>query len=215
MESLTSERNLDVDLDTEDGASVSLQELFFHFLKEIGEQPDREGLQKTWEERAPELWSTLTEGYDEDEKPEMTSFDSGYDGLVVKSDIPVYSICEHHLLPFSGSLHVGYLPDGKILGLSKIIRYARWKSRKLQTQERLTEEIGEGLHQEIDPEGTMVVLEANHFCEAMRGVEIENTTTLTTCELGDFSTDSETSRDYRQDFLKKLDLEVGQNAETD
>lgn len=130
------------------------------------------------------MWSTITEGYDKENKPDMTSFPVEHEGMVVKKDIPFYSLCEHHLLPFSGKVHIGYVPNGEIVGLSKLIRYTRWKARKLTVQERLTREITEGISEEVGAEGVIVAIEAEHTCEAMRGIETPDTTTITTFSTG-------------------------------
>ncbi|GAD53893.1 GTP cyclohydrolase I type 1 [Halarchaeum acidiphilum MH1-52-1] len=146
-------------------------------LDAIGEDPEREGLVETWERRVPAAYEELTQGYREDERPTMRTFDAESDDLVVKTGIPVYSLCEHHLLPFHGVAHVAYRPAGAVVGLSKLARYVRWASRKLTVQERLTRDIAEGLDDAIGADAVAVELSATHLCEAMRGVEAHTTTT--------------------------------------
>lgn len=182
-----------------------LARVFHELLTQIGEEPGREGLQETWKRRAPEVWKTVTEGYNAENKPEMTCFPVERQGLVIKKEIPFHSLCEHHLLPFKGDAHIAYVPNGKIVGLSKLIRYTKWKSRKLQTQEHLTQEIATGLSDELEPEGVMVVLEAEHLCESMRGVETAGTTTVTTSAAGVFNQRTE-GENPRKEFLEQLNL---------
>lgn len=172
-------------------------------IKALGENPDRENLEETWSRRVPDLWGELTEGYREEEKPEMRSFPAEHRELVAKQDIPFHSICEHHLLPFSGVAHIAYVPNGEIVGLSKLIRYTRWRGRKLQSQEQLTREIAEGLMDEIDARGVMVVTEAEHMCEAMRGIETPDTTTIVSAVRGVFD-DPPEGKNPREEFLSLL-----------
>ncbi|MFC6732520.1 MULTISPECIES: GTP cyclohydrolase I [unclassified Haladaptatus] len=153
-------------------------------LEAVGTDPDRDGLVETWERRVPDAFRTLTEGFRETEKPTMRTFPAEGSGLVIKTSIPVYSMCEHHLLPFYGIAHVAYRPGDEVVGLSKLTRYVRWQSRKLSMQERLTREIAEGLADELDAEAVMVEIAATHMCEAMRGVETE-TETRTTVTVGE------------------------------
>lgn len=154
-------------------------------LEALGEDPDRGGLQDTWQRRMPAAFETLTEGQREDAKPELRTFDAGGDDLVIKTGIPVYSLCEHHLLPYHGVAHVSYRPDGDVVGLSKLARYVRWQSRRLTVQEELTRDIAEGLAEEIETGTVQVEITATHLCEAMRGVETatETTTQSTVGEL--------------------------------
>lgn len=157
-------------------------------LDAIGEDPDRDGLAETWERRVPAAYEELTQGYREDERPTMRTFDADADDLVVKTGIPVYSLCEHHLLPFHGVAHVAYRPDGEVVGLSKLARYVKWASRKLTVQERLTRTLAEGLDDAIGPAAIAVELSATHLCEAMRGVEA-HTTTTSRATVGELTTD--------------------------
>ena len=156
-------------------------------LEALGEDPDRGGLKATWQRRMPAALETLTEGQREDQKPQLRTFDAGGDDLVIKTGIPVYSLCEHHMLPYHGVAHVAYRPDGDVVGLSKIARYVRWQSRRLTVQEGLTRDIAEGLTAEIETDTAQVEITATHLCEAMRGVETatETTTQATVGELTD------------------------------
>lgn len=146
-------------------------------LEALGEDPDREDLIDTWQRRVPAAFATLTEGTDETAKPTMRTFDAESEDLVVKTGIPVYSLCEHHLLPFFGTVTLAYRPDEDVVGLSKLTRYVRWQSRQLTMQERLTNDIASGLAEELDAPTVLVEMHATHLCEAMRGVETKSTTT--------------------------------------
>lgn len=181
-----------------------VQDAFHSLLSEAGENPARSGLEETWKRRAPEMWQTLTEGYSDDAKPRMTTFAADHEEMVAKTGIPFYSSCEHHLLPFFGEVHVAYVPDGKIVGLSKLIWYTRWKARRLNTQEKFTEDLVKGLAEELESEGVVVVTEAEHLCEAMRGIETPNTTTVTTAAQGVFEDTSQTPNP-RDRLLRMID----------
>ncbi|MCU4975839.1 GTP cyclohydrolase I [Halobacteria archaeon AArc-m2/3/4] len=146
-------------------------------LESLGENPDREGLTETWQRRLPASLETLTEGQRETAKPDMRTFEAETDDLVIKTGIPVYSLCEHHMLPYHGTAHIGYRPDETVVGLSKLSRYVRWQSRRLTIQEGLTREIADGLAEEVHADGVVVELTATHLCEAMRGVETATETT--------------------------------------
>jgi GTP cyclohydrolase I len=161
-------------------------------LESIGEDPDEGALVETWERRVPETLETLSNGYRDDEKPTMRTFEAENDDLVVKTGIPVHSLCEHHLLPYSGTAHVAYRPDGEVVGLSKLTRYVRWQSRRLTVQEQLTHDIAEELADELGAEVVIVDVAATHFCEVMRGVETASET-RTTATVGD-PTDIERQR---------------------
>jgi GTP cyclohydrolase I len=154
-------------------------------LEALGEDPDREGLDETWKRRIPSSLETLTQGQRDGDKPELRTFEAETNDLVVKTGIPVYSLCEHHMLPYHGVAHVAYRPQGEIIGLSKLPRYVRWQSRRLTVQEGLTRDIAEGLSQEIEAGAVQVEMTATHLCEAMRGVETatETTTQATVGEL--------------------------------
>jgi len=191
--------------DVDDSPQEDLSNVFHDLIEATGEDPGRDGLDETWKRRAPEMWQTLTEGYDQAHKPEMTSFPAEGEELVVKTDIPFYSLCEHHLLPFFGRVHIGYLPDEEIVGLSKLIRYTKWRARKLLTQERLTRELAEGLSDELGAEGVIVAVEAEHLCESMRGVETPETKTTTTVATGRFDP-SVSDPTPRREFFEHVDL---------
>lgn len=146
-------------------------------LEAVGKDPDEAGVRETWHRRVPEMFETLTEGMRTAEKPTMRTFDAHTDGLVVKTGIPVYSLCEHHILPFYGHAHIAYQPGDEMVGLSKLVRYVRWQSRRLTTQEVLTRDIVNGLATELESDSVTAELTAMHMCEAMRGVETVTTTT--------------------------------------
>ena len=167
-------------------------------LAGLGEDPDREGLQKT-PERVEKAMRFLTRGYDQDpaEVLNQALFTVTYDEMVVVKDIDLYSLCEHHLLPFHGKAHVAYLPNGKVVGLSKIPRLVDIYARRLQVQERLTVEIAEAIQSAVRPRGVGVIIEAVHFCMMMRGVEKQNSVAVTSCMLGAFREQLQT----REEFL--------------
>jgi GTP cyclohydrolase I len=156
-------------------------------LAGIGEDPDREGLAKT-PDRVEKALKFLTQGYTQDAKKLLNDalFTVSYDEMVIIKDIDVFSLCEHHLLPFYGKAHVAYLPNGKVVGLSKIPRLVDMFARRLQVQERLTVEIAEAIQEQLQPRGVGVIIEAMHFCMMMRGVEKQNSVAVTSCMLGVF-----------------------------
>jgi GTP cyclohydrolase I len=166
-------------------------------LECIGEDPEREGLVDT-PARVARAYEFLTKGYHEDPTAILTSalFTEDYDEMVVVKNIDLYSLCEHHMLPFHGKAHVAYLPKGQIVGLSKIIRVVEAFSRRLQVQERLTQQIAECIQKALNPLGVAVVIEAYHLCTAMRGVEKQNTFMTTSALLGAFR-----ERATRQEFM--------------
>jgi GTP cyclohydrolase I len=157
-------------------------------LEAMGRDPDEGALAESWERRVPDTLETLSEGYRDDAKPTMRTFDAGAPAteLVIKTGIPVYSLCEHHLLPYTGTAQIGYHPGDEVVGLSKLTRYVRWQARRLTVQEQLTTDIATGLAEEIGAEGVVVVISATHLCEAMRGAETE-TETRTTATAGTVS----------------------------
>ena len=167
-------------------------------LEKIGENPDREGLIKT-PERVAKSYEYLTKGYkvDVDDIINKAVFHEKYDEMVIVRNIDFFSLCEHHLLPFYGKCHVAYLPDGKVLGLSKIPRIVEAFSRRLQIQERLTTQIAECLMNHLNPLGVAVVMEATHMCMVIRGVEKQNSFATTSSMLGAFRDD----RSTRMEFL--------------
>jgi len=152
-------------------------------LEAVGESPKGE-LSETYQRRVPETLETLTEGTRETAKPELRTFDADTNDLVIKTGIPVYSLCEHHLLPYHGVAHVAYRPDEAVVGLSKLPRYVRWQSRRFTMQETLTRDIASGLATEIEAAAVLVEVTAVHLCEAMRGVE-RATETTTRAHAGD------------------------------
>ncbi|UCF04381.1 MAG: GTP cyclohydrolase I FolE [bacterium] len=174
-----------------------MEELIRKLLREIGEDPERNGLLRT-PERVKESMAFLTSGYREDiEKVlEGAIFDEEYDEMVISKDISLYSLCEHHLLPFFGKCHVAYIPKGKIIGLSKIPRVVQVYSRRLQVQERLTNQIAKTLMDHLKPYGVAVTIEAIHLCMAMRGVRKRDALIITSSMLGAFRTDSKTRLEY-------------------
>jgi GTP cyclohydrolase IA len=174
-------------------------------LLEIGEDPDREGLLRT-PERMHKMWLELTCGYrvDPDRLINGAVFDVGYSEMVVIKGIPFYSLCEHHMLPFLGSASVGYLPRGRVIGLSKIPRIVEMYARRLQVQERMTQQIADFLQQRLNPYGVGVVIEAEHLCLAMRGVQKGGATMVTSSVLGAFRTNKET----RDEFMSHLERAV-------
>jgi GTP cyclohydrolase I len=148
-------------------------------LEAVGRNPEEAEVYDTWNRRVPATLETLTEGMRPAAKPRMRAFEAESDGLVVKTGIPLYSLCEHHLLPFHGVAHVGYRPGDEMVGLSKLVRYVRWQSRCLTTQEALTRDVATGLADELDARGVLVEVTATHLCERMRGVETATETTTT------------------------------------
>ncbi|MEF8800454.1 MAG: GTP cyclohydrolase I [Halolamina sp.] len=145
-------------------------------LESIGENPHEGTLTETWNRRVPEALKTLSEGYREEGKPDLKTFHADNDDLVVKTGLPLYSLCEHHLLPYTGTAHVSYRPDKEVVGLSKLTRYVRWQSRRLTVQEQLTNDIAKGLAEDLGAEVVMVEISATHLCEAMRGIETQSET---------------------------------------
>jgi GTP cyclohydrolase I len=170
-------------------------------LRELGEDPDREGLQRTPERFAKAL-RFLTSGYQQDPTKLLNGamFSVCYDEMVVVRDIELYSLCEHHMLPFFGVCHVAYIPTKKVVGLSKIARLVNMYARRLQIQERLTSQIANAIQEELHPAGVGVIIEARHLCMVMRGVEKQNSTTTTSAMLGDFRERVQT----RDEFLSLI-----------
>lgn len=174
-----------------------MQALYAKVLKEIGEDPNREGLLKT-PERVAKAMQFLTNGYqlNPDEIIESAIFHEDYSEMVIVKDIEVYSMCEHHMLPFFGKAHVAYIPDGKIVGLSKIPRVVDAFSRRLQVQERLTLEIRDAIQRTLAPKGVAVVIECAHMCMQMRGVQKQNSVTTTSAFTGLFMNNDATRREF-------------------
>jgi len=175
-----------------------LEDLVLNVLHEIGEDPKRDGLVRT-PHRVAKAYRHLTSGYgvDIDKLLNGALFEVIYDEMVIVKDIELYSLCEHHMLPFYGKAHVAYLPNRKVVGLSKIPRIVDAFARRLQVQERLTQQIAETLMEKIAPQGVGVVIEARHLCMMMRGVEKQNSTAVTSAMLGTFRDCKET----RDEFL--------------
>ncbi len=168
-------------------------------LKELGEEPGREGLARTPQRVAKSL-RFLTQGYRQDPLAILNdaTYQVGYDEMVIVKDINVYSLCEHHILPFIGRAHVAYIPNGRVVGLSKIPRLVDMFSRRLQVQERLTTQIGEALEEVLKPKGVGVVVEAIHLCMMMRGVSQQNAFAITSSLRGEFETDPKTRSEFME-----------------
>ena len=179
----------------------NLEESIRVILKEIGENPGREGLVRT-PGRVARAYKFLTKGYSEDVEKLLNGavFNEHYDEMVIVKDIDFYSLCEHHMLPFFGKCHIAYIPNGKIVGLSKLPRIVEMYSRRLQVQERMTREIGDMINKILEPKGVAVVSEARHLCMMMRGVEKQNSIATSSCMLGRFKSDEKT----RSEFLKLI-----------
>ena len=180
-----------------------MQHLIHQLLEQLGEDPAREGLVKT-PTRVEKALKFLTSGYDADIDAVLNGamFSVDYSEMVIVRDIDFYSLCEHHLLPFFGKCHVAYIPDGRVIGLSKIPRLVDIFARRLQLQERMTNEIAETIREKISPLGVAVVCEGTHLCMAMRGVEKQNSYTVTSAMLGAFRDHART----RLEFLELLKL---------
>jgi GTP cyclohydrolase I len=173
----------------------SIADLVRKMLVQIGEDPNREGLRRT-PERFEKALRFLTSGYRQDPDKILNGamFSVCYDEMVVVKDIELYSLCEHHLLPFFGKCHVAYIPSKKVVGLSKIARLVNMYARRLQIQERLTSQIAKAIQEKLSPEGVGVIIEARHLCMVMRGVEKQNSAAMTSAMLGVFR-DSKQTRD--------------------
>jgi GTP cyclohydrolase I len=178
-------------------ASLTTQELYRELLLRIGEDPTRDGLIDT-PERMEKSMAYLTRGYAMDINTVLHEalFDVDYDEMVIVKDIEFFSMCEHHLLPFFGKAHVAYVPNGKVIGLSKIPRVVDVFARRLQVQERLTTQIADAISAAINPQGVAVIMEAQHLCMMMRGVEKQQSTTVTSAMLGVFKTQLQTRNEF-------------------
>mgnify|MGYP000515947732 CR=1 FL=1 len=164
-------------------------------LKHLGEDPTREGLKET-PSRVIRSYETLFSGYKKDPKDILTVFDGeDYDQMIIVKDIEFYSTCEHHMLPFFGKIHIGYIPSDKIIGLSKLPRLVEIYSRRLQNQERVTSQIAQALDDLLKPKGVGVIAEAQHFCMMARGVQKQNSTTVTSSMLGEFRENATTRKE--------------------
>jgi len=185
----------------EETGTGSIAELVRQMLARLGEDPDREGLRRT-PERFEKALRYLTSGYrqDPDKILNGATFSVSYDEMVVVKDIEVYSLCEHHLLPFFGKCHVAYIPNKRVVGLSKIARLVNMYARRLQIQERLTSQIARTLEEKLSPQGVGVIIEARHLCMVMRGVEKQHSAAMTSAMLGCFRTNKQT----RDEFLSLI-----------
>ncbi|KAM3929843.1 GTP cyclohydrolase 1-like [Leptodactylus fuscus] len=179
----------------------ALESSYTTILKELGENPEREGLLKT-PLRAAKAMQFFTKGYQENVFDILNNaiFDENHDEIVIVKDIDVFSLCEHHLVPFFGKVHIGYLPNKKVVGLSKLARIVEIFSRRLQVQERLTKQIALAINEALQPMGVAVVMEASHMCMVMRGVQKMNSRTVTSTMYGIFRDDPKT----REEFLSLI-----------
>ncbi|MEN9743086.1 MAG: hypothetical protein RLZZ65_891 [Bacteroidota bacterium] len=175
----------------------NLQDLYKSVIEQLGEDPQREGLLKT-PERVAKAMQFLTSGYEQDPDQIIQSaiFHEAYSEMVIVKDIEVYSMCEHHMLPFFGKAHIAYIPEGKIVGLSKIPRIVDAYSRRLQVQERLTLEIRDCIQRTLSPKGVAVVIECAHMCMQMRGVQKQNSVTTTSAFTGLFMNNDATRKEF-------------------
>src|SRR5580704_5096179 len=177
--------------------SASFEDLVREMIVRLGEDPVREGLAAT-PERVAKAMRFLTKGYKEDPEALLKGalFHEKYDEMVIVKDVEMFSLCEHHMLPFFGKVHVAYIPNGKVLGLSKIPRLVEVFARRLQVQERLTRQIADAIQDAIAPQGVGVVIEARHLCMMMRGIEKQNSSTVTSAMVGCFR-----EKETRSEFL--------------
>ena len=178
---------------------IALEDLIRDLLEQLGENPNREGLLKT-PRRVAKAYEYLTSGYRQDIKEVLNGavYEEKYNEMVIVKDVDFFSLCEHHLLPFFGKCHVGYLPDGKIMGLSKLVRLVEMYSRRLQVQERMTSQIATAILDALRPRGVAVVIEAYHLCMMMRGVEKQNSKAVTSSMHGIFRERLETRTEFMQ-----------------
>jgi GTP cyclohydrolase IA len=181
-------------------------ELIRELLIEIGEDPEREGLQRT-PDRAAKAWEYLSSGYSRNMEEVINGavFESEANNMIIVRDIEVYSLCEHHMLPFYGKVHIGYIARDKVLGVSKLARIADVFARRLQIQERLTRQIAREIMDVTNAEGVGVVMEAKHLCMMMRGVEKQNSVMTTSSVLGSFHNDEATRLEFLQLIAKQID----------
>jgi GTP cyclohydrolase I len=178
-------------------ADASLEQIYTEVLSRIGEDPTRDGLLST-PKRVAKSFDFLTRGYHQsiEEVLHDALFDVDYDEMVIVKDIEFYSMCEHHMIPFFGKAHVAYVPNGKVVGLSKIPRIVDVFARRLQVQERLTQEVAEAINEAVHPQGVGVVIEAQHLCMMMRGVEKQGSSTVTSSMLGVFKSQLQTRNEF-------------------
>ena len=184
-------------IETPSLTSASFEELVKEVLVRLGEDPGREGLLRT-PERVHRAFEFLTRGYNADPEVLLKNalFTVSYDEMVIVKDVEMFSLCEHHMLPFFGKVHVAYIPNGKVIGLSKVPRLIEIFSRRLQIQERLTTQIAETIQKVIQPQGVGVVVEARHLCMVMRGVEKQHSAAVTSSMLGCFRDEQETRTEF-------------------
>ncbi len=182
-----------------DLSGAKFEELVAEMIRRLGDDPDREGLKRT-PERVAESMAFLTQGYGmkSDDVINGALFEECHRNMVLVKDIEMYSLCEHHLLPFFGKVHIAYIPNGKIVGLSKTARLVEVYARRLQVQERMTEQIAQAIWERVEPEGVGVVVEAYHLCMMMRGVQKQNSKTITSAMRGSFLENQMT----RDEFLR-------------
>ena len=183
-----------------------IKKLTKDLLRQIGEDPDREGLLKT-PSRVAKAWEFFSRGYKQDIEEIINGaiFNEDAKDMVIVRDVEFFSLCEHHLLPFFGKVHVGYIPNGKVIGLSKIPRIIDMYSRRLQVQERLTHQIADAIKSVLDPKGVAVVMEGRHMCMQMRGVEKQNSFASTSAMSGQFKKSAETRSEFLSIINRRSD----------
>ena len=186
---------------TSEAAKEQMMEAVYTMLESVGEDPEREGLLKT-PKRVAEAMQYLTSGYNQSLEDLVNGaiFDEGHNEMVLVRDINFFSLCEHHMLPFMGRAHVAYIPNQKVVGLSKLARIVEMYARRLQVQERLTRQIAEAVQETLEPQGVAVVMEATHMCMSMRGVQKPGSWTVTSAMLGVFQDEQKT----REEFLNLI-----------
>lgn len=197
---------LDSDFVTEAEPQAVMEGAVRQILESIGEDPERQGLQRT-PLRVAKAYAELTSGYHVDAEALINDavFDVAYDEMVLVKDIDFYSMCEHHMLPFYGKAHVAYIPNGKVIGLSKIPRIVEMFARRLQVQERMTQQIADFLQQTLDAQGVAVVVEGQHMCAAMRGVKKANARMTTSAMLGSFKHNAQTRGEFLDHIGRRSD----------
>ena len=186
---------------TSEAATEKMMEAVYTMLESVGEDPEREGLLKT-PKRVAEAMQYLTSGYNQtlEDLVNGAIFDEGHNEMVLVRDINFFSLCEHHMLPFMGRAHVAYIPNQKVVGLSKLARIVEMYARRLQVQERLTRQIAEAVQEILEPQGVAVVMEATHMCMSMRGVQKPGSWTVTSAMIGAFQDEQKT----REEFLNLI-----------